>query len=159
VQLTSFSKAYAMTGYRVGALAAGARLMAQVEKIMDCIAICAPRLSQHAALFGLRELSHWKDEKALLMQERLSALHQAFAHPGLDYELASAGAFFAYLRHPFRGREAKSVAQMLAREHDLLCLPGSMFGSDQEDYLRLAFANVEASLMPQVVDRLIESQG
>lgn len=159
VQLYSFSKAYAMTGYRVGSVAAGPALMAQIEKILDCIAICAPRLSQHAALFGLRHLAGWKDEKARLMTKRLTALHEAFAHPGLGYELVGAGAFFAYIRHPFRGCEAKSVARTLAREHDLLCLPGSMFGPGQEDYLRLAFANVEAALMPQAVERLIESQG
>ena len=47
---------------------------------------------------------------------------------------------------------------MLARHHDLLCLPGSMFGPNQEEYLRLAFANVEAELMPEVAARLIESQ-
>ena len=50
------------------------------------------------------------------------------------------------------------VAQRLAGEHDLLCLPGSMFGPGQEDYLRLAFANVEGDLMPEVAVRLIESQ-
>lgn len=47
----------------------------------------------------------------------------------------------------------------LAQKHDLLALPGSMFGPGQEQYLRLAFANVEAGLMPDVVARLIESQG
>jgi aspartate/methionine/tyrosine aminotransferase len=158
VQLYSFSKACAMTGYRVGSLAAGPALMAQIEKIMDCIAICAPTLSQHTALFGLQHLAKWKAEKTRLMQDRLLALHRAFSHRELAYRLASAGAFFAYVRHPFEGQTAKTVAQRLAREHDLLCLPGSMFGPGQEDYLRLAFANVEASLMPQVAERLIESQ-
>jgi aspartate/methionine/tyrosine aminotransferase len=158
IQLYSFSKAYAMTGYRVGSVTAGRPLIAQIEKIIDCIAICAPRPSQHAALFGLRHLSDWKNDKAHLMTRRLEALYKAFADPALKYKLISAGAFFAYIRHPFRGHEAKAVAQMLAREHELLCLPGSMFGPGQEDYLRLAFANVDASLMPQVVERLIESQ-
>jgi len=158
IQLYSFSKAYAMTGYRVGSIAAGPALMAEIEKIMDCIAICAPTLSQHAALFGLKHLRQWKEEKVHLMQKRIAAVHRAFDAPGLDYELASCGAYFAYVRHPFRGLAAKTVAQRLAAEHDLLCLPGSMFGPGQEDYLRLAFANIEASLMPQVVERLRESQ-
>ncbi len=54
---------------------------------------------------------------------------------------------------------AKSVAIRLAGEHDLLCLPGSMFGPGQERYLRIAFANAEAEHMPLVAERLIESQG
>ena len=46
----------------------------------------------------------------------------------------------------------------LAQEHDVLCLPGSMFGPGQDDYLRLAFANVDAGLMEPLVERLIGSQ-
>jgi aspartate/methionine/tyrosine aminotransferase len=78
--------------------------------------------------------------------------------PGLSYGLVSAGAYFAYLRHPFGGTPGKEVARRLAREHNLLCLPGSMFGPGQEQYLRLAFANVDSDLMPDMASRLLESQ-
>ena len=94
-----------------------------------------------------------------MMAARGDALGAAFGDPRLAYRLVSAGAYFAYVRHPFAGQSAKQVAQRLAGEHDLLCLPGSMFGPGQEDYLRLAFANVEAGAMPAVVERLVESQG
>jgi aspartate/methionine/tyrosine aminotransferase len=70
----------------------------------------------------------------------------------------SAGAYFAYLRHPFAGVAAKDVARRLAGEHSLLCLPGSMFGPGQENFLRLAFANVEGEVMPEMAARLLESQ-
>lgn len=159
IQLTSFSKILAITGYRVGAMVAGTDVLAQAEKILDCVAICAPALSQGAALYGLTGLAAWKAEKAAAMAARAQALRQAFAHPDLRYELVSAGAFFAYLRHPFHDRTAKQVARRLAAEHDLLCLPGSMFGPGQEDYLRLAYANVGPEAMPEAVARLIESQG
>lgn len=158
IQLYSFSKSLAMTGYRVGSIIASEAFIAEVEKIMDCIAICAPRISQDAALFGLRHLSSWTRDKAAEMAARAAALRLAFTRPGLDYSILSAGAFFAYIRHPFRGRAAKDVAQMLARGHDLLCLPGSMFGPGQEDYLRLAFANVGAEKMMAIAERLAESQ-
>ena len=158
VQLYSFSKTFALTGYRAGSIIAGPKLLREAEKLMDCMAICAPRIGQDAALFGLTALDSWKQEKAAMMAARLHALREAFKTPGLNYELASSGAYFAWLRHPFKGTPAKQVAQRLAAEHDLLCLPGSMFGPDQEDYLRLAFANVEADLMPEVALRLLESQ-
>ena len=93
-----------------------------------------------------------------MIHARADALRAAFARPDLSYRLESIGAFFAYVRHPFTGRPAKAVAQHLAGEHDLLCLPGSMFGPGQEDFLRLAFANVDATVMPQVAERLVESQ-
>lgn len=157
VQLYSFSKVYALTGYRVGSIIAGPKFIGEVEKIMDCVAISAPRVSQYAALFGLQSLAAWKDGNSAMMAERLSALRRAFAERKLGYELASSGAYFAYVRHPFEGVPAKAVAQRLAREHQLLCLPGGMFGPGQDQYLRLAFANVEAEVMPEVVERLHES--
>ena len=159
IHLYSFSKAYAMTGYRMGSVTASAPVLAEIEKILDCLAICPTHISQRAALFALTSLEGWKTKKIATMQDRLTALRQAFARPGLRYELISSGALFAYVKHPFTGETAKQVAVRLAGEHDLLCLPGSMFGPGQESYLRIAFANAEASDMETLAVRLIESQG
>lgn len=158
IHLYSFSKAFAMTGYRVGSITASTRVLAEIEKIMDCMAICTSHISQRAALFALTELEGWKRAKIAMMHGRLSALRQAFRRKGLAYELISSGALFAYVKHPFAAESAKQVAMRLAGEHDLLCLPGSMFGPGQEQYLRIAFANAEASDMEMLVDRLVESQ-
>jgi aspartate/methionine/tyrosine aminotransferase len=158
IHLYSFSKVYALTGYRVGSVTASPAFLAELEKILDCITICAPTISQGAALYGLRSLEEWKNQKLATAKEKAVALRQAFTHPGLSYKLLSVGAFFAYIQHPFSD-DAKTVAKRLAQKHDLLALPGSMFGPGQEQYLRLAFANVEAGVMPDVVARLIESQG
>lgn len=159
IHLYSFSKAYSMTGYRVGAITASSRVLAEIEKILDCLAICPTHISQRAALFALTSLEAWKRGKIGMMQERLAALRQAFTRKGLGYQLVSSGALFAYVKHPFTEQTAKEVAVRLAGEHDLLCLPGSMFGPGQERHLRIAFANAEAADMEMVVDRLIESQG
>jgi aspartate/methionine/tyrosine aminotransferase len=154
VQLFSFSKSFALTGQRVGSLIAGPELVSTVEKVQDCITICAPHVGQEAALYGLRHLNDWKAGKRRLMAQRLDAMYQAFPAHAPAYEVVSAGAFFAYLRHPFAGRSARDVAIGLARDAGVLTLPGSMFGPDQEQYLRLAFANVEASLMDDAARRL-----
>jgi aspartate/methionine/tyrosine aminotransferase len=157
VQLYSFSKVYCLTGYRVGTVVAGAPLIAEIAKAMDCVAICAPRIGQEAALYGLRHMADWRREKRLLMTERVATLRAAFAAHDTGYRIVSAGAYFAYLRHPFAGEEARTVAKRLAEEENMLCLPGSMFGPGQEDYLRFAFANVEASVMPEIARRLARS--
>ena len=158
IQLYSFSKVFAITGYRVGSIIAGAKVLAEAEKILDCIAICAPQISQRAALFGLAHLNDWKREKQRLMETRREALLAAFIDARLSYKLVSSGAYFAYVKHPFAGMLAKSVAMRLAGEHDVLCLPGSMFGPDQDSYLRFAFANSPAEDMQLLAERLIESQ-
>jgi aspartate/methionine/tyrosine aminotransferase len=159
VHLYSFSKVFSLTGYRVGAAICGAGLAAEIAKAMDCVSICAPRLGQEAALYGIGALSAWREEKRLLMRERLSALRQAMRRNDTGYELVSAGAYFAYMRHPFAGESATAVAQRLAAEQNLLVLPGSMFGPQQEGFVRCAFANVEAALMPEVARRLAASSG
>lgn len=158
IHLYSFSKVFAMTGYRTGAIIAGEAVLREAEKILDCMAICAPHISQAAAAFGLGHLDGWKAGKKALMEHRLAALRRAFETPGLGYRLVSAGAYFAYVEHPFAGVSAKDVARRLAGEHDLLTLPGSMFGPGQDRYLRLAFANADAELMPELAARLIGSQ-
>ena len=158
VQLYSFSKVYALTGYRVGSMIAGERLLAEVAKIMDCVAICAPRISQEAAAFGLDHLDDWQREKCAAMEARLQALRRVFQDNRLRYSLVSSGAYFAYVRHPFDGEPAAQVARRLADEENILCLPGTMFGPGQDSYLRFAFANLDQASMPEVQRRLLASQ-
>lgn len=159
IQLYSFSKVYCLTGYRVGSVVCDGRLAEEIAKFQDCVAICAPRIGQEAALYGLQHLNEWKAEKSRLMQRRAQALVTAFQTSNmLRYELVTVGAYFAYVRHPFAGEAAVTVARRLADEHNLLCLPGSNFGPDQEDYLRLAFANLEEAQIGVLIERLLASQ-
>ncbi len=156
VQLFSFSKSYALTGQRVGSLIGGTALIETVEKIQDCITICAPHVAQLSALYGLRHLDGWKAQKRAIMADRLTAMRSSFAAHAPQYEVLSSGAFFAYIRHPYENRSARDVAMTLARDTGVLTLPGSMFGPGQEQYLRIAFANVEAGLMVEAARRLGE---
>ncbi len=158
IQLYSFSKIYALAGYRLGAIIAGQDVLYQVAKVLDTMTVCPPQISQRAVLFGLTALDDWKTEKKAVMRGRLDAMRQAFKSNSLNYTLVGSGAYFAYVKHPFAGETSKSVAMRLAKQNDLLCLPGSMFGPGQEDYLRFAFANVEAERMAGLAERLIESQ-
>ena len=154
VHLYSFSKVFCLTGYRVGAIACGPRLGAEIAKAMDTVAICAPRIGQAAAIYGLRALGEWRRANAAMMRDRLARLRDAFRRNDIGYELVSAGAYFAYVRHPFDGRPATAVARRLADQQNILCLPGSMFGGGQDSFLRFAFANVTAEAMPAIAERL-----
>jgi aspartate/methionine/tyrosine aminotransferase len=62
------------------------------------------------------------------------------------------------VRHPFDGTPALQVARTLASKYDVLALPGAMFGPDQQEYLRFAFANLDAADFPELVERLLASQ-
>src|SRR5262249_52283976 len=137
-----------------GALIADPKFLDEVGKEMDCVAICPPHIGQIAAAYGLESLHDWRREKSELMGGRLSALRRAFARADLGYRVASSGAYFAYLKHPHAGRSSHAVAKRLAERQHVLALPGSIFGPDQEDYIRIAFANVEAHLMDDIAARL-----
>ena len=155
VQLYSFSKAFCITGYRVGSVACGPQLMEQLNKVIDTVTICAPHIGQLAALYGLQNLVPWRAGNTRLMRGRLAGLKEACeGRNDLGYRLVTAGAYFAYLEHPFAGRDAETVAKRLAFEENLLALPGSWFGPDQERYLRVAFANVGEEKMPEIARRL-----
>ncbi len=129
-------------------------LIRRIAKAMDCVAICAPRLGQEAALFGLGNLGDFVAGNTRMMRSRAQAVAEAFRTNDPGYELVSVGAYFAYVRHPFGATPGRDVAKRLADEQNLLCVPGAMFGPGQEGYLRLAFANVETDLMPEMVQRL-----
>jgi aspartate/methionine/tyrosine aminotransferase len=154
IHLYSFSKSFSLPGYRIGAVLADPKLVTEIAKAMDCVAICAPRIGQLAGLYGLQHLDHWRKGITEMLADRLLALQAAFSRNDLGYELVSSGGFFAYVKHPHRGQSAMQVAKRLAERENLLVLPGSMFGPDQDDYLRVAFANVEAKWMPEVAERL-----
>ena len=157
VHLYSFSKVFSLTGFRTGAVVAGQPLLEQLKKIQDCTAICAPHAGQLAALYGLQNLHDWKLEKSDELAQRAIAIRRAFANPDLKYRLVSAGAYFAYLQHPFDA-SARDVVKRLIQQHEIVCLPGSYFGQQQEQFIRLAYANVHESRFEDVIARLIASQ-
>ena len=154
IQLLSFSKCFAIPGYRVGALVAGPKMIAATTKIMDTIAICAPRIGQEAALYGLTHLGDWLAEKRRTTLDRLAAFQAAMAARGNSFRVVTAGAYFALVAHPFEDPSPEKAARRLATEANLLTLPGSFFGLEGEPLLRFAFANVDVDLMPVVAERL-----
>jgi aspartate/methionine/tyrosine aminotransferase len=153
VHLYSFSKVFALTGYRVGGITAGPGLIAEIEKAMDCVSICPPRLGQEAALYGLKNLLPWARRNTEGLKARADLLGGGLKRSN-RWRLVSIGAYFAYVEHPFAGRRSTEVSKRLADEENLLTIPGDMFGAGQERFVRLAFANVADDKIPTVLERL-----
>ncbi|WP_099823553.1 aminotransferase [Oceaniglobus indicus] len=156
IQLYSFSKAYRLTGHRVGALTASTARLAQVEKFLDTVTICPAQLGQHAALWGLRNLDSWLAGERAEILDRRAAIETGFKTlPG--WQLLGCGAYFAYARHPF-DLASDALAQRLVQEAGVLLLPGTMFtpagDSNGRRQLRIAFANVDRTGIATLFDRL-----
>lgn len=153
VHLYSFSKVFALTGHRVGGVTAASGLISEIEKVMDCVSICPPRMGQEAALYGLRNLLPWARRNTDHLRARADLLGEGLERSN-RWRLVSIGAYFAYVEHPFAGRGSTEVSRQLADEENLLTIPGDMFGAGQERFVRLAFANVSDDKIPIVLERL-----
>ena len=153
MQLYSFSKAYAMPGLRVGAVTAGADVISLIQKALDSITICANGAGQAAALYGIRSLGKWRNGKRQEMALRLAAFQQAMKPIANQFPIVSAGAFFAYCRHPF-DLPALEAAKLLADEGAIMAMPGSAFGPGQEQMLRFAFGNLAPEAAAAIGERL-----
>ena len=141
IHLYSFSKAYAVPGHRVGALVAGPETILAITKAMDSLQICAPRTGQIAIANVVEAMLPVRQTMRALFNARAKVFANEIA-TSEGWELTSIGAYFAYLRHPF-AMDGQAVAEALAKEAGILCLPGAFFGPDQDQFLRVAFANVE----------------
>ncbi|MEP2920282.1 MAG: aminotransferase [Sulfitobacter sp.] len=158
IHLYSFSKAYRLTGHRMGAMAASPALMAQIEKFLDTVAICPAQVGQHAALWGMQNLDQWlAGERDEILRRRAAIQTEMPRLEAKGWSLLGLGGYFAYLRHPFAMSSAQ-LAPLLVREFGVLCLPGTMFYPDDAtagaSELRIAFANLDVPGLSALFDRL-----
>lgn len=156
IHLYSFSKAFRLTGHRVGAIVADAGRLAEVEKFLDTVAICPGQLGQIAALWGMRNLSQWVAGERAEILARRAALETGFATlPG--WRLMGCGAFFGYAEHPF-DMASPELAKRLVRDAGVLLLPGTMFRPKDDPSgareVRIAFANIGVPAIRELVSRL-----
>ena len=152
IALYSFSKSFCIPGQRLGAIAAGASVVEQIVKIMDNLQICAQRPAQHAVARAIPALAGWRDANRAEMARRASAFRAALANS--RWQIEALGAYFGYVRHPFAGDRAAAVAERLASEFGVVTVPGSYFGSGQEPFLRMAFANADTDTIALLASRL-----
>lgn len=156
IHLYSFSKAYRLTGHRVGAIAANPQHLAQIEKFLDTVTICVSGPGQMAALWGLENLGDWlAGERAEILRRRAAMLDGFKSLEGWD--LMGCGAYFAYARHPF-AETSPEVAKRLLAQAGILLLPGTMFrpkgDPDGTCEMRIAFANADVGQIGQMLERM-----
>jgi len=160
IVLYSFSKAYRLTGHRVGAVIASPHQINEIEKFLDTVTICPAQTGQFAAKWGLEHLDDWVEQERQKMIQKLTKLRQTFERlVPFGWKLLGSGAYFAYIAHPFK-MTSISAAQALLKHGHVLALPGAFFSPDEtrlgHNHLRVAFANIDAETIETLVDRLIE---
>ncbi len=139
ITLNGFSKAYAMTGWRVGYVCAPKTLCEAALKIHQYVMLCAPVMGQVAALEAIRSA---EDEKNRMVNEyrlRRNMFVAGLNRIGLSCHVPE-GAFYAFPSVKETGLSDVEFAEGLLKEQRVAVVPGSVFGVGGEDHLRCAYA-------------------
>ncbi|MDD3072429.1 MAG: pyridoxal phosphate-dependent aminotransferase [Candidatus Pacebacteria bacterium] len=137
----SFSKKYAMTGYRVGYAFSDQGIIDHMLKVHDALAICAPAISQKAAIFALSSskdsISFFKDklsENRDLMCKELDKLDFIF-----QYQKPK-GAYYILVKYKIPKIDSFNLALKILKEAKVVVIPGAAFGPTCEKHIRFSFA-------------------
>jgi len=139
VLLGGFSKAYAMTGWRVGYVCAPADLLEGIVKIHQYIIMSAPTVAQDAALAALQDADAEVDRMVAEYDRRREMFVAGLNRIGLD-TVEPRGAFYAFPYIGGTGLSSAEFAERLLREQAVAVIPGDVFGASGEGYVRAAIA-------------------
>lgn len=138
ITLNGFSKTYAMTGWRIGYLAAPTDFVEKVTETRHTLSINSCTVSQHAALAALTGPQDDMQAMYDAYAERRAYLMEALTKAGLSYG-APGGAFYIYTNISASGMKAKAFCETLLRETGVMVFPGDMFGEPDSDFIRISY--------------------
>ena len=139
IVVNGFSKTFAMTGWRLGWMAAPPEIIAQARKIHQYAIMCAPMVSQRAAIEALR---HCDADCAHMIEEydhRRRFLLERFSQMGLRCFPAQ-GAFYLFPSIESSGMTSEEFCEKLLQEEHVAVVPGSAFGESGKNNIRISYA-------------------
>lgn len=137
--INGFSKAFAMTGWRLGYVAGPRAIMEQMTKVHQFCIMAAPTTSQYAAIEALRSCDDEVEEMRTAYNQRRRYLVHAFKEMGLEC-FEPEGAFYIFPSIKKFGMSSEEFATKLLNEEKIAIVPGSAFGECGEGYLRVSYA-------------------
>lgn len=139
IVLNGFSKAFAMTGWRIGYLCCPDDLMQQVYKLHQYSTICAPIMSQYAAAEGLRSGKDEVEKMRVSYQQRRNLMYKSFTDMGLPVAEPD-GAFYIFPDIRSTGLTSEEFATQLINDYKVAVVPGTVFGAGGEGFIRCCYA-------------------
>ena len=139
VTINGFSKAFAMTGWRLGYACAPKEIMKQMIKLHQFAIMCAPTNSQFAAIEALRNCDDDVDRMVEAYNQRRRFLLNSFKEMGIDC-FEPFGAFYVFPSIAKFGMTSEEFANRLLREQKLAVVPGTAFGECGEGFVRISYA-------------------
>ena len=139
ILINGFSKAYAMTGWRLGYACAPKELIKQMTKIHQFAIMCAPTISQYAAVEALKNGDKDVEEMRQAYNQRRRFLMDSFKKMGLDC-FEPFGAFYVFPCIKEFGMTSEEFATKFLQEEKVAIVPGTAFGDCGEGFLRISYA-------------------
>ena len=136
---SGFSKAYAMTGWRLGYLIGPRPWVAQMTKLHQYAIMCAPTASQFAAIEALSEGDHDIEEMCAEYNRRRVYIYEGLSDIGIPVMMPE-GAFYIYPYIGGYGLSSEEFCERLLREEKCAIVPGTAFGECGEGYARISYA-------------------
>ncbi len=159
ILISGFSKGFAMTGWRLGMIAAPVQFSELMLKIHQYSMMCAPTMSQFAALEALRggndEVIRMRDS----YKKRRNFMAASFNEMGLTCHVPG-GAFYVFPSIASTGLSSAEFAEQLLLEEQVAVVPGSVFGESGEGFIRCSYATSLEQLMEAMkrMERFIENK-
>jgi aspartate/methionine/tyrosine aminotransferase len=155
ISLFSLSKAYGFASWRIGYMVLPHHLLDPVKKIQDTILICAPVISQYAAVGALQVGSAYCAEKLRGIEEvRRIVLDQLQSVRDICTVPRADGAFYFLLRL-HKTLDPLRLTERLIREHGVAVIPGNAFGILEGCYLRVAYGALQKETAAEGIGRLV----
>ena len=139
IVINGFSKAFAMTGWRLGYVAAPRYMMKQMVKVHQFCIMAAPTTSQYAAIEAMRSCDDEVEEMRIAYNQRRRFLVHEFKQMGIEC-FEPEGAFYIFPSIKKFGMTSEEFATKLLNEEKVAIVPGSAFGACGEGYLRVSYA-------------------
>ena len=159
ILINGFSKAYAMTGWRLGYACGPEAIITQMLKIHQFAIMCAPTTSQYAAVEALRNGDDDVDEMREAYNQRRRYLMHAFKEMGLEC-FEPFGAFYVFPCIKEFGMTSDEFAVKFLQEEKVAVVPGTAFGDCGEGFLRISYAasmeNIKTAMerLAEFIERL-----
>ncbi len=138
VVVNGFSKAYSMTGWRLGYAAAPSEIMAEITKIHQYAIMCAPTTAQHGAIVALRECAEDVERMREEYDMRRRLIVKGFCDLGLECREPK-GAFYAFPSIRSTGLSSEEFCERLLRSKRVALVPGTAFGESGEGFVRASY--------------------
>lgn len=139
ILISGFSKAFAMTGWRLGYLCANETFIQHIIKIHQYVIMSAPTFAQYGAIEGLKNSQKYVNEMVEQYQLRRNYIVAGFNRIGLPTHLPQ-GAFYVFPDIRKTGLTSLEFCEQLLEEQNVACVPGSAFGDAGEGFIRVSYA-------------------